>query len=155
MRVTGGLRAVAILEAAKGTLVLLVGFGLLSIGHDALERFAERLVNHAHLNPAARYSDIFIYVASHLHGVSVALLAAAAFGYAGIRLSEAYGLWRERRWAEWLAAWSGGIYIPFELYEISMRVTVLKVGALLLNVAIVAFMLYSLSQSRKPEPPDF
>ena len=149
MRVTGGLRAVAILEAAKGTVVLLVGLGLLSIGHDAIERFAERLVTHAHLNPAARYSDIFIYLASRLHGIGVSVLAFAAFLYAGIRLAEAYGLWRERRWAEWLAAWSGGIYIPFELYELSVRVTWLKVGALFVNVAIVAFMLYSLSQSRR------
>lgn len=152
MRVTGGLRAVAILEAAKGALVLLVGFGLLSIGHDAVERFADRLVNHVHVNPAAHYSDMFIYLAGRLHGVSVALLATAAFAYAGIRLSEAYGLWRERRWAEWLAAWSGGVYIPFELYELSVRVTPLKAGALLLNVAIVAFMLYSLSRSRKQLP---
>lgn len=149
MRVTGGLRAVAILEAAKGTLVLLVGLGLLSIGHEAIERFAERLVTHAHLNPAAHYSDIFIYLASRLHGIAVPVLACAAFLYAGIRLSEAYGLWRERRWAEWLAAWSGAIYIPFELYELSVRVTWLKIGALFLNVAIVAFMLYSLSQSKR------
>lgn len=152
MRVTGGLRAVAILEAAKGTLVLLVGFGLLSLVHVDIERLAERLVTKAHLNPAAYYSDLFIYAAAHLRGVGVGLLAVAAFAYAAIRFAEAYGLWFERRWAEWLAALGSAIYIPFVLYELARHVTWLKIGALVLNVAIVAFMLYSLSQSKKQRP---
>ncbi|MCZ7627423.1 MAG: DUF2127 domain-containing protein [Candidatus Methylomirabilis sp.] len=41
-----------------------------------------------------------------------------AAGYASVRFVEAYGLWLERRWAEWFAAVSGGIYIPFEIYEL-------------------------------------
>lgn len=40
-----------------------------------------------------------------------------------MRFVEAYGLWRERRWANWLAAISEGIYLPVEIYELFARVT--------------------------------
>jgi uncharacterized membrane protein (DUF2068 family) len=64
--------------------------------------------------------------------------------YALVRFIEAYGLWRARRWAEWLAAVSGAIYVPFELYELSRGLSWLKLAALTANLAVVAFMLLSL-----------
>lgn len=144
MRSSRGLRAVALLEAAKAALVLLVGFTLLSLVHHDVQGFAERLVAHAHLNPAARYPRIFVDTASHLTDGRLLLLATGAAVYASARLVEAYGLWYERRWAEWFAALSGGIYIPIELFELYERVTWLSLGALLLNTAVVAFMICSL-----------
>ena len=49
-----------------------------------------------------------------------------ALTYSAIRFTEAYGLWRERRWAEWLSAVSGAIYLPFEIYELAGGITPLK-----------------------------
>ncbi|UUZ70577.1 DUF2127 domain-containing protein [Polaromonas sp. P2-4] len=60
--------------------------------------------------------------------------------YALVRFVEAYGLWRSRRWAEWFAAISGAIYIPFELYELRHHVGWLTVAALFLNVLVVALV---------------
>jgi len=148
MRMSSALRAVALLEAAKGVLVLLVGFGVLSLIHRDVQRIAERLVAHAHLNPAAHYPRIFIDVADRLTDTRLLLLAAGASAYALARLIEAFGLWHARRWAEWFAALSGGIYIPFEIYEMYQRATWLSLGALLLNSAIVAFMLYSVRRAK-------
>lgn len=70
-------------------------------------------------------------------------------GYAVVRLAEAYGLWLGRRWAEWLAALSGGIYVPVELYELSRGVTAIKIGALILNACVVAYMCGVLWTSRR------
>lgn len=142
MRLSRALRTVALLEAAKGALVLLVGFGLLSLVHDDIQRFAERLIFHAHLNPAARYPRIFIDVANQITDARLLLIAAGAATYALVRFIEAYGLWYARRWAEWFAALSGGIYVPFEIFELYERVTWLSLGALLLNSTIAVFMLY-------------
>ena len=146
MRLSRALRTVALLEATKGALVLLVGFGLLSLVHHDIQWFAERLIFHAHLNPAARYPRIFIDVASQMTDARLLLIAAGAATYALVRFIEAYGLWYARRWAEWFAALSGGIYVPFEIFELYERVTWLSLGALLLNSTIVAFMLYCVFQ---------
>lgn len=138
-------------EAAKGALVLLVAFGLLSLIHHDVQRLAERLVAHAHLNPAAHYPRVFLDLAGQLTDVRLLLLAAGAGVYAAARLVEAYGLWFERRWAEWFAAASAAIYIPFELFELYERMTWISLGALLLNAAIVLFMLYSLFHAGRRE----
>jgi uncharacterized membrane protein (DUF2068 family) len=154
VRLSGALRTVALLEAAKGVLVLLAGFGVLSLIHHDAQRIAERLIAHAHLNPAAHYPRIFMDVADRLTDTRLQLIAAGAGAYALVRLIEAYGLWHARRWAEWFAALSGGIYIPFEIFELYQRVTWLSLGALMLNSAIVVFMLYSLLRAKAGSQAD-
>lgn len=151
MRFSKTLRSVAMLEAAKGLLVLVVGCGLLSLLHHDVQRFAERLVGHLHLNPAAHYPRIFIDLANKLSDNRLLGLAAGAALYSVARFIEAYGLWFARRWAEWFAAISAGIYVPFEIFELYERVSWLSLGALAINVAIVAIMLYFLFQKDRDE----
>ena len=105
-------------EAAKGALVLAAGFGLLSLLHRDLQALAERLVQHSHLNPAHHYPQIFIQAASRMNDARLVALAGLAFLYSTLRFVEAYGLWRMRPWAEWLAIVAGSAYLPVEVYEI-------------------------------------
>lgn len=154
MRLANGLRAVAILEATKGALVLLVGFGLLSLVHHDIEHIAEQLVRHAHMNPASHYPRIFIDAASQLADVRLWLIAAGAGTYATVRFIEAYGLWHGRRWAEWFAALSGSIYIPYELLALERHVSWISISTLTVNVAIVAYMVYVLYRTRRGESTD-
>jgi uncharacterized membrane protein (DUF2068 family) len=143
------LRPIAVLEATKGLVIMAAGFGLLSfLGKDA-DEFAEQLVVRAHLNPAHHYPQIFIQAMAEVTDSGLWLLAGIAALYSTVRFVEAYGLWNERRWAEWLAALSGGIYIPFEVYEIIRQVTWIRVSALVINVAIVAYMAWLLTESRR------
>jgi len=150
MRLSSAVRAAALFEAAKGALVLLAGFGLLSLVHHDVQRFAERLVAHAHLNPASRYPRIFVEVAGRATDSRLMVAAAAALVYSAIRFIEAYGLWRVRRWAEWFAAISAGIYVPFELIELRSRFSWLVAATLAANLAIVALMLFAVSRARHP-----
>ena len=151
MQLSGTVRAVALLEATKGTLVILTGFGALSLVHHNTQQFAERLVAHMHLNPAKHYPRIFIDAAAHLTDARLWLLAAFAALYGLVRLIEAYGLWHERRWAEWFATVSGAIYIPFEIYELQHRVSSLSIAALAINVLVVGLMCYALTRKQRME----
>jgi uncharacterized membrane protein (DUF2068 family) len=144
-------RVVALFEAAKGALVVLAGFGALALVHHDVQHFAELLVAHLHLNPAKRYPRIFLDAAAHATDARLWLLAAFAATYGLVRLVEAYGLWQGRRWAEWLAAVSGGIYIPYEIYHLLHRATWISVGALALNVFIVGMMINALLRARPEE----
>jgi uncharacterized membrane protein (DUF2068 family) len=140
----GTIRAVALFEAAKGTLVLVTGFGALSLVHHHAQRFAEQLVGHLHLNPAKHFPRIFIDAAANLTETRLLVLAILAATYALVRFIEAYGLWNGRRWAEWFAAVSGAIYIPFELYELFKGMNLLSICALAVNILVVALMLNAL-----------
>ena len=149
MKLADGLRAVAIYEAAKGALVLLAGFGLLSLMHYDAQHIAEQLVAHLHLNPAKGYPRIFIDAAANATDARLWLFAGFALVYVGVRWIEAYGLWLGKRWAEWLAVASGGIYVPAEVYEIVRGVTWIKILLLIVNVCIVTYLIYVLWRSKR------
>ncbi|MCX6865310.1 MAG: DUF2127 domain-containing protein [Verrucomicrobia bacterium] len=138
------LRLIALLEAVKGVLVLLAGFGLLGLIHSDAQRMAEELVHHFHLNPASRFPRIFVEAATKSNDITLWLFACAAFTYAALRLVEAFGLWRQRRWAEWLAVVSGAVYIPIEIYELLHGVSWPKVTLLAVNTACVVYITHAL-----------
>jgi len=149
MKLSQGMRAVALLEAAKGLVVLLAGCGLFALVHRDLQALAEELVRHTHLNPASRYPRVFIAWAGELGNGHLTQLALAALAYAALRLLEAYGMWYERAWGELLAAASGAIYVPFEVAELARRPGALGLVLLLVNLAVVAFMLYGLRRRHR------
>ncbi|MBS0447412.1 MAG: DUF2127 domain-containing protein [Proteobacteria bacterium] len=143
-----GDRLVAIAEAAKGLVVLLAGFGLLAFFRHDVQHVAEEIVRHLHLDAAGRYPAIFIAAAARLDDMRLVKLAGITMAYVLLRFVEAYGLWLRRRWAQWLAALSGGIYLPVELYELAHRPTVVKAAILAVNAAVVAYMAYALATGR-------
>lgn len=145
-------RLIALFEGLKGALVLLAGSGVLALLHRDLHALAATLVEHAHLNPAAHYPRIFIDTASRLDDRHLLQLAAGAAAYAALRLTEAWGLYRERAWAEALAAVSGALYLPFELQEVLATRAPLALALFLLNGAVVAVMVALLLRRRKQRP---
>jgi len=70
------------------------------------------------------------------------VLAIGAIVYALLEGTEGVGLAMRRRWAEYLTVIATGILIPYEAYEVIHKVTLFKVGALLLNVAVVGYLAY-------------
>lgn len=141
------MRTVALFEAAKGVLVLIAGLGLLTLINRDVQAVAERIVRLSHLNPASHYPRIFVDAAAHVTNKKLWFLAAAAAAYAIVRCVEAYGLWYERRWAEWFALLAGGLYVPIEVYELFHHATWVKAAVLTLNLGIVAYMSYALMHS--------
>lgn len=148
-----GERIVAALEAGKGILVLLVGFGLLAVVDEDIQVVAEELVRTLHLNPAKHLPRIFLEAVERAADTRLWMLAAFALSYATLRLAEAYGLWFGKRWAEWIAVVSGSLYIPLEIYALSHRVSWLRMGTLIANVAIVACIGYTLWRRNSLERP--
>jgi uncharacterized membrane protein (DUF2068 family) len=74
-------------------------------------------------------------------------LGVAALLYAGLFVTEGVGLWRGRRWAEYLTVVATASLIPFEVYEIARRTTAPRVGALVVNLLVVAYLV---RQLRRP-----
>ncbi len=147
---TRALRAVAIFEAAKGLLVLVVGFGLLVFDKSQWHHAGEKLVRLFHLNPAHEHPHVFKHLLASLDDSRLRLLACGALAYAVFRFVEAYGLWRARHWAEWLALISGAAYIPFEIYEvIHTRGQWATVTLLVVNSVIVAVIAAQLRANQR------
>jgi uncharacterized membrane protein (DUF2068 family) len=141
-RHAAGLRAVASLELAKGVIVLLLGFGAVSLVHKDVWDVAEGLLRFLRVSPDRHYAQVFLNLADNVTDAKLWLLAAAAAAYSMLRFIEAYGLWLERAWAEWLALISGALYVPFETYELVHRPSLIRAAVLLINLGIVLYMLY-------------
>ncbi len=72
----------------------------------------------------------------YLYGVAIAV-------YALVNGIEAIGLWRARRWAEYLTLVETAVFLPIEIHELFVRVSALKIITLLLNLAVVIYLLFA------------
>jgi uncharacterized membrane protein (DUF2068 family) len=135
---------VAIFEFIKGSAVLLIGMGLLSLVHHDVQEAVERLMKTLHFDPAWHWCKFLLNDASTMTDVKLRRLAVLAFAYSAFRIIEAYGLWFEYLWAEWLAVISSTIYLPLEIQHIAHRATIQNVCVLVLNLIIIAYLAYVL-----------
>lgn len=139
-----GLQAVALLEALKSVIVFGAGFGLLSLLHRDVRHVAASLVTRLHVNPQRHSAGVFLDAAAQVTDARLWLLAALALAYSALRATEAYGLWFQRRWATWLGAAGGAIYVPVEIYELVEKPDYIKVATLVLNVGVVGYLIWTL-----------
>ncbi len=140
--IKAGLRTVAIFETIKGVLVLIIGLALLTLIHRDAQDVAETIVRYSHLNPDRKFLRRFVEFAGTVSDSRLWFMAAIALLYSSIRFIEAYGLWRARAWAEWFAIISGAVYVPIEIYELAIHPSLFKVIVLVVNVLIVAYLIY-------------
>lgn len=63
--------------------------------------------------------------------------------YGTLQLVESYGLWTMRRWGEYLTVVATSVFLPWEIYEVTEKITLLRVGALVINIAAVIWLLWS------------
>jgi uncharacterized membrane protein (DUF2068 family) len=93
---------------------------------------------HAHHGLLGEIDKAFTLQSSRLH-----LFAAVVLAYAAVEGIEAGGLWYQRRWAEYLTFLVTASLLPLEVYEIVSRLSPLKIVAFVINVAVVAYLLYA------------
>jgi uncharacterized membrane protein (DUF2068 family) len=136
-----GLRVIGILKLLSGVAALLLGIEILRVfAHDpapALERF----VGHLHLDP---HNHLIHSIIGRLTGIDKQRLHAAAAGtvlYALLHLVEGIGLIMERHWASYLVIAATSSLVPFEIYELFQKLNFLRVSLLILNCAIVVYLI--------------
>jgi uncharacterized membrane protein (DUF2068 family) len=142
------LHAIALFEGVKGVAAIVASFGLLSLAHHDVRAMAYALIGHFHLDPDAHYPSIFLKDATLLANANLRQAVLLAWAYAAIRITEGYGLWKDRAWAEWLAAVSGAVYLPLELSHLMEHTTAINGLVLGGNVAVVAYMVVRLWRRR-------
>ena len=129
----------------KAIVLLALGIGLLVAGHKGwLDAWADNAENQLNLNVGRGVImqlllKLLVYIGAFNH---ITLLAVSAIVYAALEGTEGVGLAMRRRWAEYLTVIATGILIPYEAYEVVSHPTLFKVGALLLNVAVVGYLAY-------------
>jgi uncharacterized membrane protein (DUF2068 family) len=79
----------------------------------------------------------------HASSTTLYLIAGGLGIYALVEGIEAVGLWLMRRWAEYLTFVATSAFLPYELWELIGSITVFKVVATVINLAIISYLLLS------------
>ncbi|TME46044.1 MAG: DUF2127 domain-containing protein [Chloroflexi bacterium] len=130
-------------RAIVGTLVLVLGVALLTNSRGVVS-LVRQWVSELDVNPERRVIPRILSTVLRPIGQfstrTVLLTGIGALLFAALELTEAVGLARRRRWAEYLTVIAGCIGIPLEVEEVLRRQTPVRISILLINVAIVIYL---------------
>ena len=93
-------------------------------------------VNHSRLLGLIQHS--FMLTPRTLDYLAIGLAA-----YAVIELVESVGLWLGQRWGEYFAMVATSVFLPYEIYDLTVKVTWLRVAALAINLLLVIYLVWS------------
>ena len=136
------IRLIAVFKLLKAGLLIALGVGAFKLLHKDIADVAEHWIEALRLDPGNRFLDAALGRVSNLSPEQIKNLGIGSFIYAGLFLTEGVGLWLLKRWAEWLTIIITSSLLPIEIYEIHRHPTSVKWGVLVLNLAIVVYLIY-------------
>jgi uncharacterized membrane protein (DUF2068 family) len=63
--------------------------------------------------------------------------------YAVIELVESIGLWLGHRWGEYFAMVATSIFLPYEVYDLTVKITWLRIAAFVINLLLVIYLVWT------------
>ena len=139
------LHLIAYFEALKGLLALAGAGGLGYLGPDPLRRSIASVIERFELDPDHGPLPSLLRL---LDPSMVRLAAVFLVIYAGLRIWEAWGLWRMRAWASVLGCFSAAIYLPIDIYAVVHHPGWTSWLVLVINIAVVIFLVLDLRARR-------
>src|SRR5580700_11459102 len=143
------LRLVASIEFAKGIFVLLIGISAMLLVHKDAWVIAESLLALFHISTDRHAAQLFLNFADDITDARLWAAVWLALVYSTLRFAEAYGLWKQRTWAEWVAFGSGTLLLPLEIRGLMRGINLFRSALFLGNLAIVVYMLFLLRAGRQ------
>lgn len=147
-----GLRVVALFKFGKALLLMATAYGesrLLNPQVAArLTQWSETLNDHF----AQRLAQQALEWVSNLSATTIDGFLLITMAYTALVLLEGFGLWRRRRWGEWLTAIATSLFIPFELWKLIFRPghrPALLALVMLVNISIVLYLAWHLRRGRR------
>jgi uncharacterized membrane protein (DUF2068 family) len=125
----------------KGLLLFLLSAGLVSLINKDLDLLSRELAQDLNLDVDNYYINLLL---SKLGMAKTTLLVEISIGlvlYGTVCLIQAYGLHKRKRWAEYLTVVAISLFVPFEVYGVVHRLSVLRVAVLVLNIVIVYYLM--------------
>jgi uncharacterized membrane protein (DUF2068 family) len=136
------LRIIAVLKFLKAASLIALSVGVFRTMHQDIGMRLEHWVRAMHLDPGNRHIEMFLERVSNLNPTQVKRLGLVGLLYAGLFLVEGTGLWLQRRWGEWATVVITGLLIPVEVYEIFHHPSTAKILLLIVNMAVVGYLVY-------------
>jgi len=135
-----GVKIIGGLKLLTAMLLIAGGIGAFHfINHDISDA-ARRILTLLHLDPRNSFLNNILSNITDLDPTDLRKIGIATFIYAILYIIEGIGLLKTKRWAEYMTIIITASLLPFEYYEVMLRATWLRVGALVINLGIVIYL---------------
>ncbi len=148
VRSDGWLYLIGIFKLVKAGVLVGVATG----GLELVRRGAAPLYELLLLLPVERHGRLAAWLASTITALTphrLLLVSIVAGVYAVLFVVEGVGLVLRKRWGEIVTVVITGSFIPLEIYEAAKRASVAKGVVILVNVAIVVYLVVRLRAERR------
>jgi uncharacterized membrane protein (DUF2068 family) len=148
-----GLRIIAAFKLFKGLVLFAVGIGAAKLLHKDLAFEVERWADIFRVDPNNHYFRRLLEKFLTLDDRKLRELSVGTFFYSALQLTEGTGLLLRKPWAEYFTIIVTSSFLPLEVYELTKRISGPRIIVLLLNVAVVAYLVVELFRNRKVDEP--
>jgi uncharacterized membrane protein (DUF2068 family) len=144
-----GLRWIAAFKLLKGLALLALGIGALELLHKNVAALVVHWITVFQVDPHSHYMNLLLAKLSILDDRRLKELSVGTFIYSAVFLTEGTGLALGKRWAEYLTIGTTASLLPLEVYELAKHASIGKVLALVINLAVVAYLIFELRRFPK------
>jgi uncharacterized membrane protein (DUF2068 family) len=145
-----GLLLIAAFKLLKGIALIAVGIGALHLLHRDVATVVDHWINAFRVDPHNRFIHWLLAKVPLVDDKKLKELSVGTFIYAAVFLIEGTGLALRKRWAEYFTIITTGSFLPLEVYEIIHHATVAKGVALVINIAVVVYLVWEIRRYAKP-----
>ncbi len=143
-----GLLLIGLFKLAKAIFFFCIGVGAIHLLHKDLEDEVMRLALRLRFDPESRFVALLLDKVDLIDAHRLRQISVATFGYSALALTEGVGLLLEKVWAEYLTLILTISFLPWELYELARRPDWFRLSLLLINLAVLGYLVWLLRRKR-------
>jgi uncharacterized membrane protein (DUF2068 family) len=143
-----GLLLIGLFKLAKAIFFFCIGVGAIHLLHKDLEDEVMRLALRLRFDPESRFVALLLDKVDLIDAHRLRQISVATFGYSALALTEGVGLLLEKVWAEYLTLILTISFLPWELYELVRRPDWFRLSLLLINLAVLGYLIWLLRRKR-------
>jgi uncharacterized membrane protein (DUF2068 family) len=146
-----GLWLIAAFKLVKGLGLLILGIGVLNLLHKDVAAEMERWINLLRFDPQSHLIQKLLGKLGMVDDRKLKELSIGTFFYSGLLLTEGVGLALRQRWAEYVTIVTTASLLPLEIYEITKRISAGRIVLLLINIAVVVYLVIEVRRTRNTQ----
>jgi uncharacterized membrane protein (DUF2068 family) len=146
---TRGVVVIGAFKLLKGLLLLAVGIGALRLMHKDVAVFISNLADFFRIDPDNEWINRLLEKTEGLNSRRLQFIGVGSFCYSGLLIIEGVGLLLRKHWAEYMVIILTASLIPLEIYGLVKHASALKIAVLLVNIAIVVYLVHVVRKQRR------
>jgi len=141
-----GLLMIAIFKLAKSLFFFSIGVGAIHFLHKDLGDAVLQLAKALRFDSESRAVSLVLDKVDMIGPLRLREIGIATFAYSALALTEGIGLLLERTWAEYLTLILTISFVPWELVELILHASWIRVAIFLINLAVLWYLIWLLQR---------